>query len=79
VSITKILNSTSLSTEDRTLSDILRIMRYYFILISICIVWIVGISIAHFSLKTSDRFWLYISMMTYTLGAYIIGFTSKKT
>jgi len=54
-------------------------MRYYFILISICIVWIVGISIAHFSLKTSDRFWLYISMMTFTLGSYIIGFTSKGT
>lgn len=54
-------------------------MRYYFILISICIVWIVGIIIAHFSLKTSDRFWLYASLMTYTLGAYVIGFSSRKT
>lgn len=54
-------------------------MRYYFILISICVVWAVGIIIAHFSLKTTDRFWLYASLMTYTLGAYIIGFASRKT
>ncbi len=54
-------------------------MRYYFIFINICVVWIVGIILAHFSLKTSDRFWLYVSLMTFTIFSYIIGFTSRKT
>lgn len=54
-------------------------MRYYFVFISIVVVWIVGVVIAHFvSLETGDRVLLYIALMTFTLGMYAIGFSGRK-
>lgn len=54
-------------------------MRYYFILLTICVVWVVGIVLAHFKLETSERLLLYIALMVFTLGMYFIGFTSRKS
>lgn len=54
-------------------------MRYYFILLTICVAWFVGIVLAHFDLETADRLLLYIALMVFTLGMYLIGFTSRKS
>lgn len=54
-------------------------MRYYFILLTICVAWIVGIALAHFKLTTDDRVMLYAALMVFTLGMYVIGFTSRKS
>lgn len=54
-------------------------MRYFFILLTICAVWIVGAILAHFQLTTGDRLLLYVSLIIFTLGMYFIGFTTRKT
>ncbi len=47
--------------------------------VSIVVVWIVGVVIAHFaSLKTDDRLLLYVALMIFTLGMYAIGFSGRK-
>lgn len=54
-------------------------MRYAFILLSICVAWMVGILLASFELTTDERLLLYVALMIFTVGMYLIGFSSRKT
>lgn len=53
-------------------------MRYYFILISIVVAWVVGVMIAYFNISTGDRLLLYLALMILTIGMYLIGFTERR-